>query len=86
MRLDSMDQFLRCAMSRNPVVPAPGHMHTRIKEKHPVGEEIASTEIIEEPPVDGIMFAKHPLDLEYSLFTCEVRHDRHLIVVVLERQ
>ena len=57
-------------------------MHTRIEQKHTVGEEIASTEIIEEPPVRAIMFAKHPLDLEYSLFTREVRHDRHLIVVV----
>ena len=86
MRLDSMNEFLRRAMSRDPVIPPSGHMHARIEEKHTVCERIAASKIVEEPPIDAIMLAKHPLDVENSLFVRWIRHDRHLIVVVLGGQ
>ena len=62
VRLYTMQQFLRSALSGNPIIPTPRHMHLRIEEKHAIPQRIAAPKIVKEPAVEAV-FAKSPLDL-----------------------
>lgn len=86
MRLDAMNQFLWGAFSRNPIIPAPGHMHCWIQEEYAIAQRIAAPEIVKEPTVEPALLVKDPLDLKHSGFLCSDLHERHLIVGIAKGQ
>ena len=86
MRLYAMNQFLWKAFSRNPIIPAPGHMHCLIEKEHTIAQSIAAPEIVKEPTVEPALLAKDPLDLKHSGLLCSGLHERHLIVGMAEGQ
>ena len=67
MGLDTVEQFDRCSLRGNPVVPAAGDVSGRIEAEHAVRQGIAAAEIIEEPAVQAGSLAESLLDLGEAL-------------------
>src|SRR2546430_16569336 len=65
--LDTVEQFDRCSLRGNPVVPAAGDVSGRIEAEHAVRQGIAAAEIIEEPAVQAGSLAESLLDLGEAL-------------------